>query len=134
MNITRSKNTLKAACLSALMLAGATSFAQTKTKVFLTSTSPRALKVAKKQLAKKPYLVVTDSRNEADVVMDLKVKRILLDDKKAYAVLTDAKTGQTLHETRSVNTLTRFTFRPEYSVVKKLIRKRITPYYTSPSA
>ncbi|WP_276134047.1 hypothetical protein [Polluticoccus soli] len=133
MTITRSKNTLRAACLSVLTLAVTTAFAQSTTKVFLTSTSPTALRIAKKELTKKPYLAITDNRDEADVVMDLKVKRILLDDKKAYAVLTDAKTGQTVHETKSVNTLTRFTFRPEHSVVKKLIRKRITPYYTSPS-
>ncbi|MCD6063568.1 MAG: hypothetical protein K0R82_1479 [Flavipsychrobacter sp.] len=130
MTTTRSTFSLKASCLSVMMLAGTAAFAQPHTKVFITSTSPKALKVAKKELAQKPYLAITDNRDEADVVMDLQVKRIWWNDRKAHAVLTDAKSGQSLHQTEPVTTLTRFTFRPKHGVVKKLIRKRITPYYT----
>ena len=126
---------LKAFILSALLLSGTTAMAQTSThlpkgsKIYVTATNEKAASLAKEELAEKGYWILTDDKEEADVILDLRVKRIWLNDRKAYAVFTDAKTQKDIYETRPVTTLTRFTFRPGQGVVKKLIKKRVNKLY-----
>ncbi|WP_207494939.1 hypothetical protein [Aridibaculum aurantiacum] len=98
-------------------------------KVYVTSERDYLARIAGEEIKKYRLWTLTDQASEADVVMDVKVRKIGFNDREAHAVFSDAKTGTKLTETPTVNSLMRFTFAPRRGAVRKLIRKRIQDYY-----
>lgn len=98
-------------------------------KVYVSGSSPKVITLTRNNLLRDNHWEITDDSNTATIHLYVSMNHWGINDRKAKATITDLQNQRTIN-IKPFNTITAFTFRPTHCAIKKLVRKRIRPYYT----
>lgn len=98
-------------------------------KVYISGTSPKVVRLTKKNLLRDNHWEVTEDSSAATIHLYVSMRHWGINDRTARATITDLQNQRSI-QTKPFYTITAFTFRPTHCAVKKLVRKRIRPYYS----